>query len=76
MYILIEALTNTPALYKINSGENKVKIVLTVDGSGEGWEAILQPIDSNSTRHSIRYESSLWTEAEKKYNAGKREYRT
>ena len=45
-----------------------------MDASGEGWGAILWQIKEGK-RHPIRYESGLWTDREKKYDAGKRECR-
>ena len=89
MDMLKEALTNAPALATIDYAENAGEIILAVDASSEDWGTILQQVDNgkkdgtNSTdsgknkgkRHSIRYESGLWTGDEKKYDAGKWECR-
>ena len=71
---LKEALTNAPALSTIDYSEEAGEIILAVDASGEGWGAILQQIKEGK-RHPIKYESGLWTDLEKKYDAGKRECR-
>ena len=71
---LKESLTNAPALSTLNYTEDAREIVLAVDASGEGWGAILQQ-EKEGKRHPVRYESGVWTPAEKNYDAGKRECR-
>lgn len=73
---LKRALTTAPALKPIDYNFVGV-IYLSVDSSLLGWGAILQQeaeID-NKKRHPARYESGIWTEAERKYDAGKLECR-
>ena len=74
MELLNKALTEALALPTLDYSEEGGEIVLAVDASGEGWGAILQQ-EKDGKRHPIRYESGVWTAPEKKYNAGKREYR-
>src|SRR4029077_6786571 len=75
MDTLKDALTNAPALATLDYADDAGEIVLAVDASGEGWGAILQQIKEDGKGHPIRYESGIWTEPEKKYDAGKRECR-
>ena len=74
MELLKKALTEAPALSTLDYYEESGEIVLAVDASGEGWGAILQQ-EKDGARHPIRYESGVWTALEKKYDAGKREWR-
>jgi hypothetical protein len=66
------ALTNPPALTSIDY-ENDV-VILAVDASLEGWGGVLMVL-RNGKRHPVRYESGIWSDAEKKYDATKRECR-
>ena len=85
MDMLKDALTNALVLATIDYSEGAGEIILAVNASGEGEGAILQQVDSGNNgindgknsgkRHPIRYESGLWSEAEKKYYAVKRECR-
>ena len=49
--------------------------MIAVDASLERWGAILQQDDEEGNRHPCRYESGLWTPAEKNYDAGQQECR-
>jgi len=72
---LKKALTSAPALNPIDY-KSEEKIVLSVDSSLAGSGAILQQEEPKTgKRHLARFESGIWTEAEKKYDAGKLEYR-
>jgi len=68
------ALTRVPAIKAIDYASSG-RIVLSVDSSLLGWGAILQQEDDMKKRHPARYESGIWTDAEKKYDAGKLECR-
>ena len=69
------ALTQAPALAKIDYLEEGGDIILAVDASKEGWGANLMQIDAEGRRHPSWYESGLWNKAEAAYNATKRECR-
>jgi len=72
---LKKALTTPPALNPIDY-ESEGKIVLSVDSSLAGWGAILpQEEPKTGKRYPARFESGIWTQAEKKYDAGKLECR-
>ena len=75
MAILKEALCNAPALKTLDVSNGAGQIVVGVDASLEGWGAILEQEDENKDRHPCRYESGLWNNAEKRYDAGKRKCR-
>ena len=77
MRILKNALTSAPILCKVhyNGEDGWGVIILTTDASFLGWGAVLQQLDPNGRRRVARYESGLWNNAEKGYDAGKRECR-
>jgi hypothetical protein len=75
MAILKEALCNAPALNTLEVSDGAGQIVVGVNASLEWWGAILQQEDKNKDWHPCRYESGLWNNAEKRYDAGKRECR-
>ena len=76
---LKEALVSPPALrpivYTSELEKEQGKIVLGVHASLLGFGAILQQEDEKGQRHPPRYESGLWTETERNYDAGKLEWR-
>ena len=77
---LKHALVSPPALlpivYTSEPGKKAPgRIVLGVDASRLGYGAILQQEDENGKRHPARYESGLWTDTERNYDAGKLECR-
>ena len=74
MAILQKALTTAPALVTINYSEEAGEIIVAADASLEGWGAILMQIVEDR-RCPSRYESGLWNQAERKYDATKRECR-
>ena len=75
MGALKTALTEAPALVKIDYAEGAGVIILGVDASLEGWGAHLGQEDENGQVHPSRYESGLWNKAEAGYDATKRECR-
>jgi len=76
---LKKALVSPPALkpivYTAEPGKKLGRIVLGVDASLLGFGAILQQEDEQGRRHPSQYESGLWTDAERNYDAGKLECR-
>src|SRR5689334_20392893 len=74
MRTLKKALCSAPALITIDYSLGAGEIILAVDTSKEGWGAILMQIIGGK-RHPSRYESGVWNAVEKRYDAGKREYR-
>ena len=77
---LKHALVSPPALlpivYTAEPGKKiPGRIVLGVDASRLGYGAILQQEDENGGRHPARYESGLWMDTERNYDAGKLECR-
>ena len=68
------ALINPPALLPLDYTEGAGIIFLGVDSSGTGWGANLGQF-VNGKRHPSRYESGIWTDPEKLYDATKRECR-
>ena len=70
---LKRVLTSATALKPIDY-EGSGLGLLSVDSSLQGWRAVLQQEDPNtSKRHPVRYESGMWTDAKKKYDLGKLE---
>ena len=68
---LKEALVSILALVTINYIDSGT-IIVAVDASGLGQEAVLMQVekDSNRYKHPVRFESGLWTKEEAKYDAG------
>jgi len=77
MSLLQEALTSAPLLCKLHydPAEGWGMIVLAVDASLDGWGGTLGQFDPEGHKRVARYESGVWNEAEKRYDAGKRECR-
>ena len=69
------ALTSAPALMPIDYSEGAGTIFCSTDASLDGWGGHLSQDDSEGRRHPARYESGVWSESERKYDAGKRECR-
>lgn len=74
METLKGALCNAPALMPISYEPEAGEIILAVDSSLQGWGAVLMQ-ETDGKRHPARYESGLWNDAERRYDAGKRECR-
>ncbi|KAJ9246723.1 hypothetical protein DTO195F2_9270 [Paecilomyces variotii] len=69
------ALTTAPALKPIDYREGGI-IIVNTDASGSGWGAQLAQEEKESNkRHPARYESGVWTQAERRYDGGKLECR-
>ena len=64
-----------PITYTAELGKTPGRIVLGVDASHLGYGAILQQEDENGRRQLARYESGLWTDTERNYDASKLECR-
>src|SRR5271156_2249386 len=73
MSALKTALTSAPALVKIIYMDGAGEIILAVDASLKGWGAVLMQLDAQGKQHPSRYESGLWNQAERNYDATKRE---
>lgn len=74
MDLLKYALTSSPALVSLDYKEGTGDIILAVGASLEGWGGVLMQLVKGK-RHPSRYESGIWSAAEKKYNATKWECR-
>jgi len=68
------ALTKALAIKAVDYASSG-RIVLSVYSSLLGWGAILHQEDYMKKRYPARYESGIWTDAEKKYDAGNLECR-
>ena len=63
-------------LIKIDYSIKAREIIIGVDASLEGYRGYLGQKDIKSRKvHPIYYKSSIWSQAERKYNATKREYK-
>ena len=67
------ALTQAPALVKIDYSEGAGDIILAADASQSGWGANLMQQDIEGRRHPSQYESGLWSKTELQYDAIKQE---
>jgi hypothetical protein len=75
MKALQEALTSPPILCKLHDdpAEGWCMIVRGTDASLDGWGGTLDQYDPNWKKRAARYESGVWSPAERRYAAGKRE---
>lgn len=76
MQALKDALTSAPALMPIDYDKGAGKVILAVDSSVTGFGGVLMQLNNQGKRHPCRYESGLWTAAEKKYDIFKLECRS
>lgn len=74
MDLLKFALTRPPALVSLDYTEGAGEIILAVDASSEEWGGVLMQLVKGK-RYPSRYKSGIWSSAEKKYDATKRECR-
>jgi hypothetical protein len=67
-------LSTFPSVLPIDYDFEPLEIVVFVDASKHGWGAVLAQV-RNGVRKPARYESGVWSDAESKYDSGKRECR-
>jgi hypothetical protein len=77
MEILKNKLTAAPILCKLHYDplEGWGMVVLAVDASLDGWGGTLGQYDDKGRKRVARYESGTWNDAERRYDATKRECR-
>lgn len=71
---LKKKVTEAPILVTLDLKDGYGEVILMVDASLEGWGAVLMQV-VDGKRHPIRFDSGIWTNAEKSYDATKRECR-
>lgn len=74
MDTLKHRVTTPPILISIIYGPDGGEIILMIDASLEGWGAVLMQVYQGK-RHPIRFESGTFNDAQKRYDACKRECR-
>ncbi|KAJ6110929.1 hypothetical protein N7486_003164 [Penicillium sp. IBT 16267x] len=67
-------LSSFPYVLPIDYDYQPLEIIVAVDASGTGWGGVLMQV-RNGVRKPARYESGVWSESERMYDAGKRECR-
>lgn len=72
MDLLKLTLTTPLALVSLDYSEGAGDIILVVDVSLKAWERVLMQLVLGK-KHPSRYKSGIWSSAEKKYDATKRE---
>jgi hypothetical protein len=76
MDTLKRCLTEAPVLVSLDLSPSGLRIVLHVDASSSvGWGVVLSQLQDNDELHPARFESGVWSDAEKKYDALKLECR-
>ena len=76
MRILKKSLIESPLLVSLDFSNSALGIELGIDASTTvGWGAVLSQYRDDGKLHPARYESGVWTDAEKKYDALKLECR-
>jgi hypothetical protein len=71
---LKQILISSLALIFIDNSSNAELIILSVNASLKEWDDVLMQLIT-SKRHSVRYESEIWSNAKAKYDAIQRECR-
>ena len=74
MFNLKMALTQAPTLVTINYRSNSGLIIITFNASKKGQGAIIMQLDKDNKQYLARFESSIQTTLESRYNTSKREY--
>ena len=70
MDTLKKAITEAPVLVSLDFSPSRLQIFRNVDASTSiGWGAVLSQLQSNRTVHPARYDSGVWSDAERKYDA-------
>ena len=75
MNVLKLKLISALILAFLNYSEEADMIILVVDVSDDGWDAVLMQILKNSKqlKHIIRFKSSVWNSQKQMYDAEKKE---
>src|SRR5436305_3564569 len=69
-------ITTAPVLVSVDFSPSALPIILHTDASTTiGWGAILSQLQSDGNLHPARYESGIWNDIERKYDAVKLECR-
>ena len=74
MRLIIQELIKAPVLVNLDYTCGR-EIILMVDASLDGWGAMILQVGEDGHRHPVRYLSGVWSPAEKRYDATKRECR-
>jgi hypothetical protein len=73
---LKKSLTKAPVLVSLDFSASALGIELGIDASTTvGWGAVLSQYWDDGKLHPARFESGIWSESERKYDALKLEYR-
>ena len=76
MDTLKEKLITAPILAPLVFDDDRYGgVFIMVDASLMGWGAVLEQIGPDKRRHPCRFQSGIWSEAEQRYDATKRELR-
>lgn len=76
MLMLQHMVTTAPVLAPLLFGvPGYGQVYLMTDASLEGWGAVIEQVGPDKKRHPCRFESGIWSNAEKRYDATKRELR-
>jgi hypothetical protein len=76
MDTLKEKITTAPVLAALVFDDDRYGLVyLMTDASLDGWGGVIEQIGPDGKRHPCRFESGVWSDAEKRYDATKRELR-
>jgi transposase InsO family protein len=70
---LKKRLTEAPALVSIDYSEPMRPPIVSVDGSKQGWGAVIHQEDPKGRRRAIRFESGVWSQSERNWDSGKHE---
>jgi hypothetical protein len=74
MSLVVQELIKKPVLVNLDYTCGR-EIILMVDASLDGWGGVLMQIGEDGHRHPVRFFSGVWSPAERRYDATKRECR-
>ena len=72
---LKKRITEAPVLVVLDFSSSALPIILATDASKIGWGGVLQQLQNDGTRRPARFESGIWNDIERKYDAVKLECR-
>ena len=75
MDLMKRKLTEAPVLVTLDFSEGAGRIYLMVDASTIGWGGALEQVTGDGLRRPARFESGVWSDAERKYDAVRLECR-
>jgi hypothetical protein len=75
MDTLKRTLTEASTLIRLDFSASAGPIIINIDASTIGWGVAIHQLQEDGTRRPARFDSGIWSESERKYDAVKLECR-